>query len=46
MPLHHYRFALDDGRLLQTTEEPCRPLRLFPLVYEGNEVGLMVADRF
>lgn len=43
-PLHQYRFALDDGRLLQASEEPCRGLRLFPLVYEGNEVGLMVAD--
>ncbi len=43
-PLHQYRFALDDGRLLQATEESCRGLRLFPLVYEGNEVGVLVAD--
>ena len=40
---HHYRFALDDGRLLQHTEEPCRGLRTWELVYEGNEVGVMIS---
>ena len=40
--LHHYRFAIADGRLLQATEERCRGLRVFELVYEGNEVGVML----
>lgn len=43
-PLHGYRFAIDDGRLLRATEEPCRGLRTWPLVYEGNEVGVMMDD--
>lgn len=42
--LHHYRFALDTGRLLHATEGPCRALRTFELVYAGNEVGLMVDE--
>ena len=42
--LHQYRFALGDGRLLVSTEEPCRDLRTFELVYEGNEVGLMLDE--
>lgn len=41
---HHYEFALTDGRLLQATEEPCRGLRTYPLIYEGNEVGVMLED--
>ena len=41
-PLHQYRFAIDDGRLLHATEEPCRNLRTFPVVYEGNEVGVVL----
>lgn len=40
--LHHYQFAIDDGRLLHATEEPCRGLRTFEVVYEGNEVGVML----
>lgn len=42
--LHHYQFAIDDGRLLHATEEPCRALRTYSLVYEGNEVGVMLED--
>ena len=42
--LHHYQFAIDDGRLLHATEERCRGLRTFPVVYEGNEVGVMLED--
>jgi len=42
--LHQYQFAIDDGRLLHATEEPCRGLRTFELVYEGNEVGVMLED--
>ncbi|MFV0278448.1 MAG: Rieske (2Fe-2S) protein, partial [Parahaliea sp.] len=43
-PLHHYRFALADGRRLQAGEEACRALRTFELVYEGNEVGVLLAE--
>ncbi len=42
--LHHYQFAIDDGRLLHATEEPCRGLRVFPITWEGNEVGLMLEE--
>lgn len=42
--LHQYRFAIDDGRLLHATEDPCRGLRTFAIVYEGNEVGVMLAE--
>lgn len=42
--LHHYQFAMDDGRLLHATEEPCRGLRTFELVYEGNEVGVALEE--
>jgi nitrite reductase/ring-hydroxylating ferredoxin subunit len=40
-PLHQYQFALNDGRVLRATEERCRGLRVFPVVYEGNEVGFL-----
>jgi nitrite reductase/ring-hydroxylating ferredoxin subunit len=42
--LHHYRFAVADGRLMHATEEPCRGLRSYQLVYEGNEVGVMLGE--
>jgi nitrite reductase/ring-hydroxylating ferredoxin subunit len=42
--LHQYAFSLRDGRLLHATEEPCRALRMFELVYAGNEVGVMVEE--
>ncbi len=42
--LHHYQFAIDDGRLLHATEERCRGLRIYDLVYEGNEVGVMLDE--
>lgn len=42
--LHQYQFAIDDGRLLHATEEPCRALRTFELIYEGNEIGVMLQD--
>ena len=43
-PLHGYRFAISDGRPLRIGEETCRHLRIFELIYEGNEVGLMLDD--
>lgn len=42
--LHQYQFALADGRLLGGTEEPCRSLRTFEVVYVGNEVGVMLDE--
>lgn len=42
--LHEYQFALADGRLLHATEEPCRALRTFAVVYAGNEVGVMLDE--
>ena len=42
--LHHYQFALGDGRLLHATEESCRALRIYDLVYEGNEVGVILDE--
>jgi nitrite reductase/ring-hydroxylating ferredoxin subunit len=42
--LHQYEFSLHDGRLLHASEEPCRALRTFSIVYEGNEVGVMLED--
>lgn len=42
--LHQYQFSIDDGQLIHATEEPCRGLRIFELVYEGNEVGLILDD--
>ncbi|NND68507.1 MAG: Rieske (2Fe-2S) protein [Halioglobus sp.] len=41
---HGYEFALDDGRVLVATEEPCRGLRTFPIVYEGTEIGVLLPD--
>lgn len=40
--LHRYRFALRDGALISSTEEPCRALRTFELVYRDNELGVML----
>lgn len=42
--LHQYQFAIDDGRLIKATEEPCRALKTFEVIYEGNEIGFMLAD--
>lgn len=43
-PLHQYRFDLATGAVIAATEEACRPLRVYELVYEGNEVGLLLPD--
>jgi nitrite reductase/ring-hydroxylating ferredoxin subunit len=43
-PMHNYRFDVISGALKYCTEEPCRALQVFALVYEGNEVGLMLDD--
>jgi len=41
-PLHGYLFALDDGRLLAASEEPCRGLHKYELVYRDTAVGVML----
>jgi nitrite reductase/ring-hydroxylating ferredoxin subunit len=41
---HHYQFDIRSGRLLLATEDPCRNLRVYDLVYQGNEVGLMLDE--
>ena len=41
---HHYQFSLDDGSLLQAREEPCRGLRTFEIVYQGNEIGVILDE--
>lgn len=43
-PLHQYQFSLIDGKLLHATEEACRGLRIFPVVYEGNEIGVVLEE--
>jgi nitrite reductase/ring-hydroxylating ferredoxin subunit len=42
--LHQYQFCLADGRVLHATEEPCRALRTFDVVYAGNEIGVMIDE--
>jgi len=42
--LHQYEFSLADGRVLHATEEPCRALRTFEIVYAGNEIGVMLDE--
>jgi nitrite reductase/ring-hydroxylating ferredoxin subunit len=43
-PLHHYQYSLSDGALIQSTEEACRGLRTYVIVYEANEIGVMLED--
>ena len=40
--LHGYQFALSDGQVIRSTEEPCRALRTFLIIYEGNELGTLL----
>jgi nitrite reductase/ring-hydroxylating ferredoxin subunit len=42
--LHHYQFSITDGGLIHSTEESCRGLVVYELVYEGNEIGVMLDD--
>lgn len=42
--LHQYQFAIGDGHLIKATEEHCRALKTFEVIYEGNEIGLMLDD--
>ena len=39
-PSHGYRFSLRDGQLLHFSEEPCRGLRTWPVIYRDKTVGI------
>lgn len=39
-PLHGYQFSLPSGDLAVATEEPCRGLKLYELIYQEREVGI------
>ncbi len=39
-PLHGYRFSLLTGRLIESTREACRPLKVWPVAYEGADIGV------
>lgn len=41
-PKHAYCFDLRNGQVKHYSEEPCRDLRHYELVYQGNEVGVML----
>jgi nitrite reductase/ring-hydroxylating ferredoxin subunit len=41
-PLHGYQFALNDGCLRVATEEACRALRCYDLVYRDTDLGVML----
>lgn len=41
-PLHGYSFELASGKPQRVTEEPCRHLRVYELVYEATEVGVVL----
>lgn len=39
-PLHGYRFSLQSGAIVSETNALCRPLRVWPVAYEGSDVGV------
>jgi nitrite reductase/ring-hydroxylating ferredoxin subunit len=40
-PLHGYRFSLADGALLnQADDRSCRALKIWPVAYDGSDVGV------
>lgn len=41
-PLHGYRFDIDSGQLLEATEEMCRDLKVYELVYQQTDVGVVL----
>ena len=41
-PLHGYCFDRTSGELRHASEEPCRNLKVYEVIYRDNEVGLMV----
>ena len=43
-PLHQYQFAIDDGHLVHATEDTCRGLKTYEIIYQGNEIGIMLPE--
>lgn len=43
-PLHQYQFAIDDGHLVHATEDICRGLKTYEIIYQGNEIGVMLPE--
>jgi nitrite reductase/ring-hydroxylating ferredoxin subunit len=43
-PGHHYRFSTADGHLIYASEQPCRALRVFTPIYQGNEIGVLLEE--
>ncbi|MFA7553220.1 MAG: Rieske (2Fe-2S) protein [Spongiibacteraceae bacterium] len=41
-PLHGYRFDIASGALIHATEELCRGLKTYELVYQTTEIGVML----
>jgi nitrite reductase/ring-hydroxylating ferredoxin subunit len=41
-PLHGYQFALRDGAVRAASEEPCRALRRYDVVYRDTDLGVML----
>lgn len=41
-PMHGYLFDLNSGECTYYTEGPCRALRRFSLVEEGDKIGVML----
>ena len=39
-PLHGYRFSLLTGRVVESSREDCRPLKVWPVAYEGADIGV------
>ena len=40
--LHGYQFDIASGDLIAATEEPCRDLKTYELIYQGTEVGVVL----
>jgi nitrite reductase/ring-hydroxylating ferredoxin subunit len=43
-PLHGYRFSMLTGQVTKSTREACRPLRVWPVAYEGPDIGVAWGD--
>ncbi|MDB6062281.1 MAG: ferredoxin subunit of nitrite reductase and ring-hydroxylating dioxygenase [Verrucomicrobiaceae bacterium] len=41
-PLHGYQFQLNGGHVRVVSEEPCRPLRCYELVYRDKDLGVLL----
>ncbi|MGK0501020.1 MAG: nitrite reductase/ring-hydroxylating ferredoxin subunit, partial [Oceanicoccus sp.] len=41
-PLHGYRFKLSSGELMYASEELCRGLKTYELVYQQTEIGVIL----